>query len=105
MEDLRNSYIVNFCEVLVKKKGKELSPEELSKKVEDMYILFENMLGENMVAALPAEKQEEYMAQYKKEEVDFEKIGMFFKENISDPDEIMKKTITEFSTEFLKDKA
>ena len=65
-----------------------------------MYIDFENLLGKNMVDALPDDMRSEYLAQHKATEVDFEKIGKIFEENISNPDEILKKTMEEFATLF-----
>lgn len=101
MEDLRNPFIMKFCEDLINKKGVELPVGELSRKVDDLYCRFERMLGKNMVEALPSDKQSEYLDQYDAEEVDFEKIGRIFEEHISNPDEILKNTMKEFSAFFL----
>jgi len=100
MENLRNPYIMNFCQMLLEKRGEELSGEEQERKINDMYCDFENMLGKNMVDALPADKQSEYIANQKKDEVDFEKIGRIFEEHISDPDKILKNTMQEFAKLF-----
>jgi hypothetical protein len=58
---MKNPYIMNFCRVLVEKKGEKHSPESLKKLLNDMYRLFENLLGQNMVKALPEDKREEYL--------------------------------------------
>ena len=100
MENLRNPHIMNFCQKLIEKKGLKLSPEELEKKVDGMYCDFENMLGRNMTDALPVDKRAEYLAQQKNGEVDFEKIGHIFEENIANPDEILKNTMQEFARLF-----
>ena len=100
MENFRNPYIMNFCQMLLKKKDPELSPDEQAQKVDTMYCDFENMLGKNMVDALPEDNRSEYLAQQKSTEVDFEKIGKMFEENISNPDEILKKTMEEFAALF-----
>ena len=86
--------------MLLKKKDPDLSPDEQGKKVDAMYIDFENLLGKNMVDALPDDMRSECLAQHKATEVDFEKIGKIFEENISNPDEILKKTKEEFATLF-----
>ncbi|MFH1625538.1 MAG: DUF5663 domain-containing protein [Pseudomonadota bacterium] len=104
MEDERNPYVVDFCKVLIEKKGLELSGEALSKMIEDMYRLFENMLGKNMVAGLPSDKRSEYLVQHEKEGVNFEKIGQMFEAHISRPDEIIKRTMKEFATVFMKNR-
>ncbi len=57
----KNPYIMNFCKVLVEKKGGELQPEALKKLLGDMYRLFECMLGQNMIAALPEDLRKEYL--------------------------------------------
>jgi hypothetical protein len=86
--------------MLIREKGPELSTEELARKVDNMYCDFENMLGRNMIDALPVDKRSEYLAQRKDGVVDFEKIGQIFGEHISNPDEILKKTMREFATLF-----
>ena len=100
MEDLRNPYIMNFCQELLKKKGLDLPLEDMAQKVDSMYCNFEKLLGKNMVEALPSDKRSEYLSQYKENEVDFEKIGRIFEENISNPDKILKKTMKEFAELF-----
>ncbi|MFA4915608.1 MAG: DUF5663 domain-containing protein [Syntrophales bacterium] len=104
MEDLRNPYILNFFNSLIQQKDLKLSSEGLSKMIEDMYRLFENMLGKNMVAALPADAKSEYLAQHEKEGVDFDKIGQIFGEHIPKPDEILKDTMKQFAATFSKNR-
>jgi len=100
MENLRNPYIMKFCEELTRKKGLKLSSEELERKLDDMYCEFELMLGRNMIDALPDDKRSEYLAQQKNGEVDFVKIGQIFENHISNPDEILKNTMVEFAASF-----
>ena len=104
MENLRNPYIMNFCKSLIEKKNLQLSEEGLAKMLEDMYRLFENMLGKNMVAALSADVQSQYLAQHEGGKIDFEKIGQIFGEHISAPDEILKDTMKQFTAIFLKNR-
>lgn len=104
MGNLRNPYIMNFCKSLIEKKNLQLSPDGLAKMLEDMYRLFENMLGKNMVAALPADVQSRYLAQHETGKVDFEKIEQIFGEHISKPDEILRDTMKQFATTFLKNR-
>ena len=91
---------MSFCQMLLKKKDPELSPDEQGQKIDAMYCDFENILGKNMVDALPDDKRSEYLAQHKSTEVDFEKIGKIFEEGNPNPDEILKKTMEEFATIF-----
>lgn len=104
IEDLRNPYIINFCKFLIEKKDIHLSSDGLSKMLEDMYCLFENMLGRNMIAALPADLQSQYLARHESGKVDFEKIGHIFGEHIAEPEEILKDTMNQFATVFLKNR-
>ena len=104
MEDLRNPYIMNFCKSLIEKKNLQLSEDGLSKMLEDMYRLFENMLGRNMVAALSTDVQSQYLAQHETGKVDFERIEKIFGEHISKPDEILKDTMKQFAIVFLKNR-
>ncbi|MCE5334927.1 MAG: DUF5663 domain-containing protein [Desulfobacteraceae bacterium] len=102
---VRNPYIMNFCKVLVEKKGEQHSPEELKKLLEDMYRLYEAMLGKNMVNALPEQVRKEYLAMADDlRNLDYDKIGAVFDKNISNYQEIMKETMREFSEIFLKNR-
>ena len=101
----RNPFIVNFCEVLMKKRGLELDDEKKEKELERMYNLYETMLGRRMVEALPEEKKAKYMAVLRDlGELDFDKIEEIFGDGISDPENIMKDTLEEFSDIYLKNR-
>jgi hypothetical protein len=98
----RNPYIMNFCKVLVEKKGEDLSPEALKKLLSDMYRLFESMLGQNMVSALPEDVKKEYLRMADDlQNLNYEKIGAIFDSNISDYQQVMKTTMKQFAEIFL----
>ncbi len=99
MEHKKNPYIENFCRVMVGKRGEKLPPDAMERLIDDLYQLFENMLGKNMVAALPKEVQSQYVSQYDKgkNHIDYEQIAQIFGKHISNPEEIMRKTLKEFA--------
>lgn len=102
---VRNPYIMNFCKVLVEKKGEQHESEALKKLLEDMYRLYEAMLGKNMVNALPEDVRKEYLAMAEDlRNLDYEKIGNVFDKNISNYQEIMKDTMKQFADIFLKNR-
>jgi hypothetical protein len=104
-EKPRNPVIVNFCEVLMKKRGLELSEEKKERELDRMYNLYETMLGRRMVEALPEEKKAEYMAILRDlGELSFEKLEEIFEDGIPDPEAIMKETLEEFSDIYLKNR-
>jgi hypothetical protein len=89
----------------VEKKGEELSPEALKKLLSDMYRLFESMLGQNMVNALPEDVKKEYLAMAEDlQSLNYEKIGNIFDANISDYQQVMKTTMKEFAAIFLSNR-
>jgi hypothetical protein len=101
----RNPFIVNFCEALIRKRGLELTDDNKEKEVDKMYHLYETMVGRRMVEALPEEKKSQYMATLKDlGDLDFDKIGEIFGDGISDPENIMKETLEEFSDIYLKER-
>lgn len=102
---LRNPYIINFCKILVEKRGEQLEPEALKKLINDMYRLYENMLGQNMVKALPEKAREEYRVLCEDlSNVNYEEIERIFDKNISNHDAIMKETLKEFAEIFMKNR-
>ena len=104
-EPARNPYIMNFCKVLVEKKGAALAPEALKKLLNDMYRLFECMLGQNMIKALPEPVRREYLAMADDlSSLTYEKIGVVFDKSVSDYELVMKDTMKEFGAIFLKNK-
>jgi hypothetical protein len=102
----RNPFIENYCRALIEKKGEKLDDEGKQKLVEDLYRLFENMLGRNMVAELPDQLRDEFVKKYDKghRDVDYEEIAAVFAEHVSDPEEIMKRTLKEFSALYFKNR-
>jgi len=104
-EPLRNPYILNFCRVLVEKKGEQHQPEELKKLLSDMYRLFESMLGHNMVAALPEDRRNEYLGMAEDlPNLNYEKIGSIFDKNVQNYEQVMKDTMKQFADIYLKNR-
>lgn len=102
---LRNPHILHFCKALVERKGEQHEPEALKKLLDDMYGLYENMLGQNMVKALPENIRQEYLKLCENlDDLNYEKIGEFFDENIPDYREIMKETMQEFTRIFMRNR-
>jgi hypothetical protein len=105
MERPRNPFITNFCEVLMKKKGLELTDENKEKELDRMYSLYETMLGRRMVETLPEDKKAKYLEILRDlGQLNMEKIGEIFGEGISDPAAIMKETLEEFSDIYLENR-
>lgn len=102
----KNPYIENLCKAMVEKKEEKLEPDAKERMIDDLYGLYENMLGRNMVAALPEELQSQYTSQYEKgrDNIDFEEIAQIFGDHISNPKEIMRKTLEEFTETYFKNR-
>ncbi len=101
----RNPYILNFCKVLVEKRGEEPEAEPLKKLLDDMYRLFECMLGQNMIAALPEEVRKEYLALSQDlSKLSYEKIAAVFDRNVPNYEVVMKDTMKQFAEIFLKNR-
>ena len=101
----RNPVIVNFCEVLMRKKGLELSEEKKERELDRMYSLYESMLGRRMVETLPEDKKAEYIEILRDlGQLNLEKIEEIFGDGISDPAAIMKETLEEFSDIYLENR-
>lgn len=102
---LRNPYIVNFCKVLIEKKGEQLEPEIQKKLADDMYRLFENMLGQNMIKALPDDLRKHYLDLTEDlSSLDYDAIGEVFDESIPHYQEIMKETMKQFAEIFMRNR-
>ena len=100
----RNPYIMNFCKVLVEKKGEKTTPEALEELLENMYHLFERMLGQNLVNALPENLRKEYLGMADDlQKLSYEKIGEVFA-NVPHYDQIMKETMKQFAEIFMKNR-
>jgi len=101
----KNPYILNFCRALVEKKGEKLEPEPLKKLLDDMYRLFENMLGQSMIDALPEDIRKEYLELTQDlSRLSYDKIGEIFDKNIPNHGEIMKATMKQFAEIFMKNR-
>ncbi len=101
----RNPYIMNFMKVLVEKKGENPAPEALKKLIEDMYRVFEYMLGQNMISALPEDVRKDYLAMTEDlARLDYEKIGKVFDPHVPNYQQVMKDTMKEFADIFIKNR-
>lgn len=101
----KNPYIINFCKALVAKKGEQPEPEALKKLLNDMYALFENMLGQNMVKALPEELRRKYLELCEDlTQVNYEAIGEIFDKHVPNYQAIMKETMLQFTEIFMKNR-
>ena len=104
-DPVRNPYIVNFCKVLVEKKGEKPAPEALKKLLGDMYRLFECMLGQNMIQGLPEDVRQRYLDLASDlSKLDYDKIREIFDRNVPDYERIMKETMKQFADIFMKNR-
>jgi DNA-directed RNA polymerase specialized sigma24 family protein len=104
-EPVRNPYILNFCKVLVEKKGEELEPEALKTLLEEMYRVYEYMLGQNMINNLPDDVRKEYLKIAEDlGNLNYEKIGEIFDKNIQNYEQIMKDTMKQFAEIYMKNR-
>ena len=102
---MKNPYIMNFCRVLVEKKGENHSPESLKKLLNEMYKLFENLLGQNMVKALPEDKREEYLRLCEDlNQLSYEKIAEIFDRYVPNYKDVMKETMKQFTDLFMRNR-
>lgn len=102
---IRNPYIMNFLKALVEKKGEQHQTDDLKKLLGDMYRLFESMLGQNMVNALPEEVRKQYLAMAADlANLSYQKIGDVFGTNIKNYNQIMKDTMKQFAEIYLKNR-
>lgn len=105
-EPVRNPYILNLMKLLVQKTGPVPPPELLKKLLDDMYRLFECMLGQNMIKALPEDKQREYKALSDDlYALTYEKIGDIFDKYVPNHEDVMKSTMKEFAEVFSKNRS
>lgn len=99
---LRNPYIVNFCKVLAEKKGEKLEGDDLKKLLDHMYKLFESMLGRNMIESLPEDLRKHYMSLTEDlGNLNYEKIGEIFDENVPNYEVVMKETMKQFAAIYM----
>jgi hypothetical protein len=105
-DERRNPHIETLCRALVAKQGERFEPDALERHIDSLYRLFENMLGRNMVAALPEELRKEFVARYDKggRDVDLWEVGRVFEANVSDYEGIMRKTAQEFAALYIKNR-
>ncbi len=101
-----NPFIENFIRKLIEEKGENLEPDARERLVESLHRLFENMLGRNLLSALPREVQADFIARYDKgsRDIDVEEISRIFAGYELDQAAIMKKTLKEFADLYFKNR-
>jgi hypothetical protein len=104
--DPRNPYIEEFLRALIKRKGEKLEPDALERLVESLNRLLENMVGRNMIAALPEDVRRAFVSQYDKgsRDVDPAELSPVFDKYIDDPAKIMADTLREFAGLYCKNR-
>jgi hypothetical protein len=104
--DARNPYIDKFIRRLIDEKGEKLEPDALERLVEDLNRLLENMIGRNMVAALPEKVRDQFIGEHDKgsRDVDIAQMSEVFDRYITDPAQIMKKTLKEFKDLYFRNR-
>jgi hypothetical protein len=96
---------MNFCKVLAEKKGEILEPQPMKRLLEEMYRLYEYMLGQNMINSLPEALKDEYLNLTQDlTALTYEKIGEVFDKNVPDFERIMKETMRQFAEIYLKNR-
>lgn len=102
----RNPYILNFCRALVEKKGEKLEPEDMEELLNQMYELYEYMLGRNMINSLPEDRRQQYLTMAEDlSSLSYEKIGDVFDADIPNYGQIMKDTMKEFAEIYMKNRS
>ena len=102
---VRNPYVMNFCKTLVEKKGEQHQPEDLKKLLADMYRLFESLLGQNMIDALPEDLRQKYLEMAEDlSSLNYEKIGAIFDKNVRNYQQVMKDTMKQFAEIYLENR-
>ncbi len=106
MQQKKNPYIENFCKVLIKGRETTLEEEALERMVESLYNFFENRLGRNLIAALPEERKQEFVALYDKgtRDLDEETVSRLFAEQEIDHVAIMKQTMQEVAELYFRNR-
>jgi len=104
--DCMNPYIERFLRKLIAENEGELEPDAVESLVEGLNRLLENMLGRNMIAALPEELRKDFVSQYDKgsREVDVNAMSRLFDGHIDDPTRIMKSTLREFTDLYFRNR-
>ncbi len=102
---IRNPYIMNFLKAVVEKKGERHQGDDLEELLDDMYRVFEYMLGQNMVNALPEEVRKQYLAMADDlPNLSYQKIGDVFGTSVKNYNQILKDTMKQFADIYLKNK-
>jgi hypothetical protein len=104
-EKPRNPFILNFLEVLIRRKGLTLSEDVQAQEVDRMYQLLETMLGRKLVAQLPDDKKANYERLCTDlSQLDLTKVAEIFGDSVPDPEGVMKETLQDFCDIYLKNR-
>ena len=89
----------------MKKRESSIQPEDLKKLLGDMYRLFESLLGQNMVNALPEDVRKEYLGMADDlASLNYEKVGAIFDKNVQNYQQVMKDTMKQFAEIYLNNR-
>jgi hypothetical protein len=104
--DPRNPHIEEFLRTLIERKEKKLEPDALERLIESLNRLLENMVGRNMIAALPEDIRGDFVSRYDKgsRDVDPAQLSPVFDAYIDDPAKIMKDTLREFADLYFRNR-
>lgn len=102
----RNPYIERFIRTLIEEKGERLEPDARERLVEDLNRLLENMIGRNMVAALPEDVRSRFVAHCDKgsREVDVATMSSAFDRYVPDASLVIKETLREFAALYFRNR-
>jgi hypothetical protein len=102
---IRNPYIMNFLKALVEKKGEQHETDALKKLLGDMYRLFESLLGQNMVNALPEDVKKQYLEMADDlPNLSYKNIGAVFDTNVKNYEQVMKETMKQFAEIYINNR-
>jgi hypothetical protein len=102
----RNPYMEQFIRRLIEQKGERLEPDAHERLVEDLNHLLENMIGKNMIAALPEDVRARFVSQYEKgsRDVDAATLSSTFGRYLPDASLVMKETLREFAALYFRNR-
>jgi hypothetical protein len=102
----KNPFVLDFIKKLMKESGEAIPDDPGHRRYEELYALFESLLGKNVLSAVPQNKQAEYMAFVKKNpSPSMESVGEILGGCIESPETILKKTMNDFKELYLRNRA
>jgi hypothetical protein len=101
-----NPFIINLFKMLMKQSGEEIPEDPNDRRFEELYTLFESLLGKNVLASVPEDKQSTYMALVEKNPApSMDSIGELIGDCVKDPKAILEKTIVDFKGLYVRNRA